>query len=55
MMVGEIRDEEPRGLRSRPAHRPPGVFDPSHERLAAALTRMVDIGIEPFWSPPASW
>ena len=38
----------PRRSRSRPAHRSPRALDPAHERRAEAITRLTEMGIEPF-------
>ena len=50
IMVGEIRDRETALDRDRVvAHGPPDPLDAAHERRAArAVTRLVEMGIEPF-------
>jgi type IV pilus assembly protein PilB len=49
IMVGETRDVETAQIADPGiAHRPPGFHHPAHERLHGAVTRLMDMGVEPF-------
>ena len=54
IMVGEIRDRETAEIAvAGIADRAPRAFDRPHQRRPAAITRMRDMGVEPFLSQPA--
>ena len=50
VLIGEIRDRDHRAARGRGlAHRPPRAVHPAHQRRAVgAVTRLIEMGIEPF-------
>ena len=48
-MVGEIRDQETaRDRDPGRADRPPGAVDAAHQRRAATVTRLLDMGVEKY-------